>query len=351
MTKRPRKPTRPLLVEDDLPLKSGRVRKRDPKQPELPFDPMPERIEPCLAKLAQKPPHGEEWSYELKWDGYRLAVHVEPAGVRIITRGGHDWTHRFPGIEAAARSFMPSTMILDGEAVVLNEQGIPDFGRLQNSLGTSGRGPGKLPAGNAILFAFDLLYLDGHDLTKMEYAARRHLLEDVLAGRDGGIRLSEEFDEDPDELLRHACAHELEGNIAKHRDRPYRSGRTGDWLKIKCVQSDTFAIVGYEPSTALPGAIGSLLLAARYRDGWKYVGSVGTGFKHDEARRLKKQLDKLKTSIPVVTVPGKNLVMTGPSLLAEIEYRAWTHTGTLRHPSFKGLRETEDWAEVCRVSE
>ena len=346
MVKRPRKPTAPLLFEDGLPLKSGRVRKRDPKQPELPFDPMPERVEPCLAKLMAKPPHGDEWSYELKWDGYRLAVYIETRGVRILTRNGHDWTHRFPGLEEEARGFAPSTMILDGEAVVFNAQGVPDFGLLQNSLG--GRG-GKLPSRNSVLMAFDLLYLDGHDLTKMEYGARRHLLEDVLAEKQGAIRLSEEFDEDPDELLRHACEHDLEGIIAKHRDRPYRSGRTGDWLKIKCVQSDTFAIVGYEPSTAVPGAIGSLLLAARYRDGWKYVGSVGTGFKHDEARRLKKQLDKLKTNIPAVSVPSKKVVMTGPSLAAEIEYRAWTHTGTLRHPSFKGLREAEDWAEVYRL--
>jgi bifunctional non-homologous end joining protein LigD len=124
---------------------------------------------------------------------------------------------------------------------------------------------------------------------------------------------------------------------------------TGDWLKIKCVQSDTFAVVGHEPSTALPGAIASLLLAARYRDGWQYVGNVGTGFKHDEARRLKKQLDKLKTGIPVVSVSGKDLVMTSPSLIAEIEYRAWTHTGTLRHASFKGPREEEDWAQVYRL--
>tara|TARA_R110002020_G_scaffold53905_8_gene150511 strand:+ start:35594 stop:36655 length:1062 start_codon:yes stop_codon:yes gene_type:complete len=352
MTKRPRKTTKPLLTDKELPLKSGKVRRRDPKQPGLPFDPMPERIAPCLAKLAPKPPQGDEWSYELKWDGYRLAVHIEPTGVRIITRGGHDWTHRFPGIEAAARGYMPSTMILDGEAVVLDEQGRSDFGRLQNSLGTSGRGPGKRPAGNAILYAFDLLYLDGHDLTKMDYAARRSLLEEVVpSGQEGGIRLSEEFDVDPDLLLQHACTHELEGIIAKNRDRSYRPGRNGDWLKIKCIQSDTFAIVGYEPSTAVPGAIASLLLAARYLDGWKYVGSVGTGFKHDEARRLKKQLDKLKTSIPVVQVPGKSLVMTGPSLLAEIDYRAWTHTGTLRHASFKGLREGEDWAEVYRVTD
>ncbi|HEV7434650.1 MAG TPA: hypothetical protein VGO22_07250 [Pseudorhizobium sp.] len=99
--------------------------------------------------------------------------------------------------------------------------------------------------------------------------------------------------------------HEQEGIIAKHRGRPHRSGRGGHWLKIKCVQSDTFAIVGYEPSTARPGAIASLLLAARYRDGWQNVGSVGTGFKRDKSRRLRKQLDKLKTRIPVVAVRAR----------------------------------------------
>jgi bifunctional non-homologous end joining protein LigD len=133
--------------------------------------------------------------------------------------------------------------------------------------------------------------------------------------------------------------------IAKHRDQPYRSGRTGDWLKIKCIQSDNFAIIGYEPSTALPGAIASLLLGARYRDGYKYVGSVGTGFKHEVARSLKKQLDKLKTKLPPVKVPGKNLVPTAPALIAEIEYRAWTNDGKLRHPSFKGLRDPDDASE------
>ena len=347
MTKRPRKPAVPLLHDHDLPLKSGHTRKRDPQQPELPFDPMPERVEPCLAKLVTKPPYGDEWSYELKWDGYRLAVHIEPGSVRIITRGGHDWTHRFPGIEEEAKKFSPATMILDGEAVVFNERGIPDFGMLQNSLG--GRG-GKLPSRNSVLLAFDLLYLDGHDLTGMEYSARRSLLEDVLAEKTGAIRLSEEFEEAPDELLRHVCSHGLEGIIAKHRNRPYRSGRTGDWLKIKCVQRDTFAIIGYEPSKAVPGAIGSLLLAALKGPDYVHVGNVGTGFSHDQARSLKKQLDKLKTSVPPVRLPGKNLVLTAPSLLAEVEYRAWTHTGTLRHPSLKGLREVEDWAEVYRIS-
>ncbi len=196
-------------------------------------------------------------------------------------------------------------MILDCEAVVLDEQGRSDFGLLQNSLGASGKAGGKLPSRNSILCAFDLLYLDGHDLRGLEYADRRHLLEDVLDEQAGAIRISEEFDGDPDAFLAHACRLGLEGIIAKHRDRPYRSGRTGDWLKIKCIQSDSFAVIGYEPSTALPGAIASLLLGARYRDGYKYVGSVGTGFKHDDARRLKKMLDKIKTRVPVDRVPGQ----------------------------------------------
>jgi bifunctional non-homologous end joining protein LigD len=96
MTKPPRKPTKPLLIDESLPLQSRPVRRRDPEQPRLPFDPMPDRVEPCLALLKANPPHGPEWSYEIKWDGYRLAVHIEPGQVRIITRGGHDWTHDFP---------------------------------------------------------------------------------------------------------------------------------------------------------------------------------------------------------------------------------------------------------------
>lgn len=349
MTKRPRKPSKPLLIDENAPLQSRPVRRRDPEQPQLPFDPMPDRVEPCLALLKSKPPQGDEWSYEIKWDGYRIAVHIEPNRIRIITRGGHDWTHRFPGIADAAKALGPVTMILDGEAVMLDEQGRSDFGLLQKSLGASGKAAGKLPSRDSILYAFDLLYLDGHDLRGLEYSARRHLLEDALDEPGGTIRVSEEFDGDPEALLEHACRLGLEGIIAKHRDRTYRSGRTGDWLKIKCIQSDSFAIIGYEPSTALPGAIGSLLLGARYRDGYKYVGSVGTGFKHDVARSLKKQLDKLKTRVPPVRVPGKNVVLTGPALTAEVEYRAWTDDGKLRHASFKGLRDPDDSAEVYRL--
>lgn len=341
MAKRPPKSPKsaPLKRDIDLPLVSRPIRQRDPRQPTLPFDPMPERIEPCLALLSSKVPSGADWSYEVKWDGYRLAIHVEPNSVRVITRGGHDWTHRFPAVASAARALGPATMILDGEAVVLDEQGRSDFGALQQALG--GRG-GKRSAGEAIFYAFDLLYFDGHDLTPMTLHERRQMLEEVIDTRDGTIRLSEDIHADGEELLQNACRLGLEGIIAKHQDRPYRSGRTGDWIKIKCVQSDSFAVVGYEPSTKVPGAIASLLLAARKGDELVYVGSVGTGWKHAEARALKRQLDGMVTSRPAVKVKGRGLVFVEPTLVAEIEYRAWTSDQQLRHASFKGLREAED---------
>lgn len=346
MTKRPRKP---LATDDNAPLRSRPIRKRDPDQPNLAFDPMPERIEPCLALLKSKPPHGGDWTYEVKLDGYRLAVHIEPARVRLVTRGGHDWTHRFPTIAEAAKAIGPTTMILDGEAVVLDDQGRSDFGLLQRSLGARGKTMGSKASHDAIFYAFDLLYLDGHDLTRTEYRVRRHLLNDVLPHGEGAIRISEEIDADPDALLENACQLGLEGIIAKHADRPYHSGRTGDWLKIKCVQSDSFVIVGYEPSTATAGGISSLALAAYLGDRLVHVGNVGTGLKHDEARRLRVTLDRLKVKKPAVELSDRSIVCTSPTLIAEIAYRAWTIDRRLRHPTYKGLRERQDNAAIYRL--
>lgn len=346
---RARRPPLPLLDESTSSVQSRPIRKRDPDQPSLPFDPMPVRIEPCLALLKPRVPVGPDWLYEVKWDGYRVAIHIEPKGVRIITRGGHDWTHRFPAIADAAKKLGATTAILDAEAVVLDEQGRSDFGALQRSLG--GRG-GKRISAESILYAFDLLYLDGHDFTRTELSVRRHLLEDLVPAEEAGaIRLSEELTLDADTLLEHACQVGLEGIIAKHRDRPYRSGRTGDWLKIKCVQSESFMIVGYEQSESARGGLGSLLLAGRRGYDWVYVGSVGTGFNGRQADYLKKTLDRLKATKPVVPLKGKRLVFAQPTLIAEIEFRGWTHEGSLRHPSYKGLREIQDNAAVFDMAD
>ncbi|MBY5700572.1 non-homologous end-joining DNA ligase [Rhizobium leguminosarum] len=348
MTKPPRKKSQPLLRETDLPIRSRPLKARDPTQPQLPFDPMPNRIEPCLALLKANAPSGPDWIYEIKWDGYRVAVHIEPNSVRIITRGGHDWTDRFPAIAAAARKLGVRTAILDGEAVVLDAEGRSDFGALQRSLG--GR-RGKKASDDAILYAFDLLYFDGHALTKMELSGRRHLLEDLIGESEGAIRVSQEVEADGVTLLAAAREHGLEGIVAKHRDSAYRSGRLGDWLKIKCIQSESFMVVGYEPSTAARGGIGSLLLAAYQGDAFVYVGSVGTGFKERDALELRRMLDTLKTKRAPVAVDKKGVVFVQPTLIAEIEYRAWTDDGKLRHASYKGLQELQDNAAIYKLGE
>ncbi|TBA80347.1 non-homologous end-joining DNA ligase [Rhizobium ruizarguesonis] len=346
MTKPPN--PKPLLQDADKPVRSRPRKPRNPAQPNLPLDPMPDRIDPCLALLKPKPPKGPQWAFEVKWDGYRLAVHIEPSRVRILTRGGHNWTERFPAIAAEASRLPVATAILDGEAVVFDERGRSDFGRLQQSLG--GRG-GKRMSREAVLMAFDLLYFDGRDLTGTELTARRHLLEGLVpAGGEEAIRLSEEIEADGETLLRIACEHDLEGIIAKRRDSPYHSGRLGDWLKIKCIQSDGFAIVGYEKSTASFGGIGRLLLAARKGDDLVYVGGVGTGFNERSAAELREQMDKLIIGKPAVDTGRKrNTVFIDPKLVADIEYRAWTHDGKLRHASYKGLREVQDNTAVYEL--
>ncbi|PDT33922.1 ATP-dependent DNA ligase [Rhizobium sp. M10] len=349
MTKPPR--PKPLLRDTEAPIRSKPRKKRDPAQPQLPFDPMPDRVEPALAQLKSRPPQGDEWSWELKWDGYRLAVHIGPQGIRILTRGGHDWTHRFPAIVEAARALGPATMIIEGEAVVLDPEGRPDFGLLQQSLGASGRQAGNR-ASDAIFYAFDLIYFDGHDLRGVEYRSRRHLLDDTLNGKVGAIRLSETFDTEPAVLLEHVCRLGLEGIVGKNLDRPYRSGRTGDWVKIKCIQSEAFFIVGYEKSAASPAGFGSLVLAAYRGADLVHVGSVGTGFSQAEVIRLRKMFDKLrwKRKRPPLPYSGSaDIVWVEPTLIAEIEFRAWTTDGKLRHPSYKGLRERQDNADVFRL--
>jgi len=186
----------------------------------------------------------------------------------------------------------------------------------------------------------------------VEYRSRRHLLEDTLKGHDGAIRLSETIDANPAILLEHVGSLGLEGIVGKQLDQPYRSGRTGDWVKIKCVKSEAFMVVGYEPSTASPDGFGSLVLAAYRGDELVHVGNVGTGFRQAEMNRLRKMIDRLRWNRkqpPVPYAEKADIVWVEPTLIAEIEFRAWTADGKLRHASYKGLRERQDNADVYRL--
>ena len=303
---------------------------------------MPDRVEPCLALLASKPPAGDDWAYEVKWDGYRLAVHIDRGNVRIITRGGHDWTHRFPAIAFEAAGLRVTSAILDGEACVLDEHGASDFNALQRSLG--GRG-GKAVSQDAMLYVFDLLYLDGYDLRPKTLTERRKLLPGIVDSQ-GTILLSEEVDADGAAFLKQACSMGLEGVIAKRRSAPYRSGRGGEWLKIKCLQSESFVIIGYEPSRVAHGGIGRVLLAARSGDGLVYVGGVGTGFSFKSGTELRAQLNAIEVPKPIVALKLKGVIWTAPELVAEIEFRGWTNDQKLRQASYKGLRDEADEASV-----
>jgi bifunctional non-homologous end joining protein LigD len=323
-------------------------KRRDARQRALALDPMPDRVEPCLALLASKPPTGDEWAFEVKWDGYRLAVHVEPGRkVRILTRGGHDWTLRFPTIAHDAREFGIDTAIFDGEAVVLDERGASNFGSLQQALG--GRG-GKRSAAGALLYAFDLLYLNGRDLRGLALAERRVMLTDLIGAQHSSIRLSEEVDAEGADFLKLACEWTLEGIIAKKLTVPYRSGRGGEWLKIKCIQSETFLVVGWEASTAALGGIGRLLLAARRGKELVYVGSVGTGFTNKTATELRRRLTSIMVEKPAIPLPKKGMRWVEPVLAAEVAFRAWTNDGKLRHASFKGVRDDANGLDIFEIA-
>ena len=302
---------------------------------------------PQLASLADRVPEGSAWLHEIKYDGYRALVAVDGRDVAVYTRNGKDWTDKFgPLVEAIAALDLPPAL-MDGEIVAYDAKGNPDFSTLQKVLK---RGHGSQSKRDRLgLHLFDLLELEGEDLTALGNLERKNRLAALLKQAKPPIHFSDHVVGDGETLLKKMCGAGGEGIISKKADAPYRSRRTKAWLKVKCIRRDEFVIVGFKNSDKAGRPFSSLLIAQHDAGTLTYKGNVGTGFTQDEMSDLAAKMRRLeRKTAPVDTdkASARGVTWLKPSLVAEIAFAEFTAEGSVRHASFLGLRADKDAADV-----
>jgi bifunctional non-homologous end joining protein LigD len=289
---------------------------------------MPGFIKPQLATLKAKAPSGDQWLHEIKFDGYRVQVHLNKGKKRVFTRNGLDWTKRFSVIAGALD--IPGQAIIDGEVVVIHE-GRTNFSVLQAEL-AAGR------QDRLVYYAFDLLWRNG-DLRKLPQVERKRMLSDLLGENDIGhpVINSEHLTGDGQEMFEHATKLNFEGIVSKNAQAPYRSDRNEGWLKIKTVQQGKFPVIGFVKD---PSGVAALYLGKREGKDLVYMGKVGTGWSRTVSSQIRKQLDTVVSPKSKLTKPIKKPKATWvePTFFADVEYRDITSEGLLRQSSFKGLK-------------
>ncbi|MCE8020307.1 DNA ligase D [Halomonas sp. MCCC 1A11036] len=306
---------------------------------------LPREATPQLATLAREVPAQGKWVHEIKLDGYRLLARIEKGNVRLITRNGKDWTHRFPEIVRALEPLPVDSALLDGEVVAMGSDGITRFGQLQEALSN-----GRTAA--LVYQIFDLPYLAGYDLAGVSLLERKRTLEALLdaAGmRTGTIRYSDHIETHGDSFHQRACQMGLEGIISKRADSRYQQKRSRNWLKVKCVSHEEFVIGGYTDPSGSRSGFGSLLMGAYGKQGLVYAGRVGTGFSNCLLKRLSATLQELE--IPRSPFHGsvpdsRSVHWVRPELVIEVEFTERTRDDRLRHPAFRGLREDRNPEEI-----
>jgi bifunctional non-homologous end joining protein LigD len=306
---------------------------------------MPAGLKPQLATAAAAAPAGDEWLHEIKYDGYRLVAFIAGGKARLVTRGGLDWTEKFPALAERLAKLPVKSAILDGELVALRPDGITNFADLQDAI--SAKRTDRLS-----YFAFDLLYRDGWDLTGAALEDRKAALAELVPPQSQGtLRYSDHHAGQGRDFLKQAAAYGVEGIVAKRRDKPYEPGRGRNWLKIKARNRDEFIVVGFTDPEGSREGFGALLLG--YFDpvgALRYAGRVGSGFTGARLAELHRRLVPLETRKAPVTLPPaerrKDIHWVQPELVVEVEYAVWTTDKLIRQSTFQGVRDDKPPKEI-----
>lgn len=312
---------------------------------------LPVLLKPPLATLVDQPPidapgGANGWLYEVKFDGYRLLARAERKKIRLFTRNGHDWSAKLSALVEALQQFELAPAWLDGEIVVLDDRGIPDFQALQNAFDQD-------RSENIIYYVFDVPFYDGQDLRATPLVERKKLLASLFAKQSANtIRLSDTFEASARDLLSSACRLGLEGIIGKRKSSRYASRRSSDWIKLKCTQRQEFVIGGYTDPQGTRTGLGSLLLGVHDEHGeLRYSGNVGTGFDNKTLSALKQKLTAIATRHrPFAERTGidRKAHWVRPKLIAEVSFGEWTKAGRIRQAVFHGLRADKKTQTITR---
>jgi len=344
-----------FAISDGGKTKDWMIHRMDPPA-DATREAMPERLAPMLARAGTLPADDQRWAYEIKWDGVRAIAYSTPGELRLESRNLKDITVQYPELARLNRALSSHSAVLDGEIVALDGDGRPSFGALQHRMQVTSKAQAKRLAKStpATYLIFDLLWLDGHSVMGLPYSERRELLS-ALELNGSSWQTPEHLRGDGSAVLAATSEQGLEGIVAKRLDSSYQPGeRPGTWVKIKNVHRQEFVVGGWAPGRGNRAArIGALLVGVHDDHGMlHYAGRVGTGFSEQELDRLAKLLGALeRPSSPFAgggTRPPRDAVYCEPKLVAEVEFTEWTAAGSLRHPSYKGLREDKDADEVVR---